>query len=487
MSTEVKIKSDLEIEYNITPNEAREILWRSAILEFKLDVNQLEMVKSFENSESKTVVWNCSRRLGKSYTLCVLAIQKCLSQKNAIVKLLSPTQKAMRSILRPLMRELVADAPEDIKPVEKVADGIWYFPSTGSQIQMAGCDGGRAESVRGTNADLCIIDEAGFVSKDLEYIVNSILLPLTTTTRGKIILASTPPKSATHDFVMFMNQAKHNNSFTQKTIFDNPRLTKQDIDILANAAGGYDSVNFRREYLAQVITDSEYAIVPEFDEELKKKIVMEWKRPPFYDTYTAMDVGMKDLTVVLFAYFDFKANKLIIEDEYVANGQKFTTQTLAAGIREKEAANFQDPFTKELIEPLKRVSDNNLILINDLYQLHGLHFRPTRKDDADAALNNMRMLIKDGNIIINPKCKTLIRHLEAGIWNKAKTSFTRSGDNGHFDAIDTLKYLVRNVEFTRNPYPANYGLGYGPNVIHRNGSPKSAQSDLWKRIINMKK
>lgn len=471
---------------DMTPEEAREILWRQGDLLFKLDTNQIELFNAYKNATAKTVVWGCSRRLGKSYTLCVVAIEECLQKKNAIVKFLAPKQKDVKTIIRPLMRQLIADAPADIRPIEKTAAGIWFFPSTGSQIQIAGCDNGRAESVRGSNADLCIIDEAGFVQNDLEYIVNSILLPTTTTTRGKIILASTPPKSATHEFVYFINKARSENAYVHKTIFDNPRLLKEDIDLLAKAAGGYESVNFRREYLAQVITDAARAIIPEFDGELKAKIVKEWPRPPFIDTYVSMDVGMKDLTVVLFAYFDFRNNKLIIEDEYVVNGQKFTTDALAQGIKQKEAKHFTELFSGDIITPRKRVSDNNLILINDLYRLHGLIFWPTKKDDADSALNNVRILIKDEHIIINPRCEILIRHLESGIWNKSKTSFDRSGDNGHFDAIDSLKYLVRNVDFHHNPYPKGFGMVKDYNKFEMNTQKHTSTYMNIKKIMNIK-
>lgn len=476
------------VPHEITPEEAREILWRRGNLEFKLDPNQLEMVRSYKNSHTRTVVWNCSRQLGKSYTLCVVAIEKCLQQKNAIVKLLAPTTKMMRTILRPHMRQLTADAPDDLKPEEKVGENVWVFPSTGSQIQLAGCDGGRADNVRGTKADLCIIDEAGFVDKDLSYIVNSVILPLTTTTKGKIILASTPPPSPDHDFVGFLNKARYEKAAIEKTIFDNPRLTRVDIDELAKAQGGYESIGFRREYLAQIIKDDTKSIVPEFDQDLKEKIVKEWPRPAFYDTYVSMDVGLKDLTVVLFGYFDFKANKLIIEDEFVINGQKLTTKALAEGIKAKEDKNFSDPFTKEVKDPHIRVSDNNLILIQDLYREHSLYFIPTKKDDADAALHDMRTKIKDQMIIIHPRCETLVRHLENGVWNNKKTSFARTDvDGSHFDAIDSLKYMVRNVDFHKNPYPPGWGQMSGRNIFHKTPPELTRNSNAWNRIMNIKK
>jgi len=470
----------------ITPEQARAMLWGRGNLTFLLDANQMELRAQYLGSAGKTLVWSCSRRIGKSYLLVALAVEACLTKNNAVVKFLQPKQTDVKRNIRPLMREITASCPAEYRPIEKSAQGIWYFPSTGSQIQFAGCDAGRAESVRGSNADLCIIDEAGFVDGDLEYIVNSILLPTTTLTKGKIILCSTPPKSSSHPFVLFINQARHVNDYATKNVFDNPRLSKEDIDILARGAGGYESVNFKREYMAQIITDAERAIVPEFDEELKAKIVKEWEKPPFFDGYVAMDVGMKDLTVVLFAYFDFRKNKLIIEDEFVINGQRLTTQSLSEGIKQKEQKHFSNPISGESRDPYKRVSDNNLILINDLYRLHGLMFYPTRKDDADAALNNMRIMLKDEHIIINPRCKVLIRHLETGVWNKNKTSYERSGDTGHADAIDSLKYLVRNVDFQHNPYPLGWALAKGQNVYYQTDPFANSNMNHLKKILNIK-
>ncbi len=481
------VNSNPEIE-DITPEYARKLCWEYGVLDFKLDANQLQLKQNYLTCPSRTIVWAASRRLGKSYTLCVLAIEKCLTKKNAIVKYLAATQKDVRDIIRPLMRELIADAPEEIRPIEKKAEGIWFFPSTGSQIKILGCDGGRGDSARGSNSDLCIIDEAGFVD-DLKYIVRSVLKPTMILTKGKLILASTPPKSPSHEFVIFMNQAILDGAFTRKTIFDNPRLTPADIkEIAEEDCDGMDTVDFKREYLAKVVVDRDSAIIPEF-EDVENEIVQEWRKPPFYNAYVSMDVGAKDLTVVLFGYHDFKANKLVIEDEYVITGKDFTTDKLAKEVKAKEKLLFRDEFTYETKEPYKRVSDNNLILINDLQRMHGLLFRPTRKDDADAALNNMRILIANKQIIIHPRCKILISHLKEGIWDKSKTKFARSALKfGHFDAIDSLKYMVRNVNFHANPFPANYQKPSGQNAFYPGGPPNNnVKKEMFDRMMNIKK
>jgi hypothetical protein len=471
----------------VSPKEAKERLWKKGIIHWKLDKNQEQMYAFAKNTSHKIVVIGASRQVGKSYFLCTLAIEECIREPNRVVKLIAPEVKMIKRILRPLMREILLDCPEELLPDYKTVDHIFKFPN-GSEIQIAGTDNGHAESLRGTKAHLCIVDEAGFCA-DLEYIVKSILIPTTTTTRGKIVLSSTPPKSNDHDFVKFWQQAENNGSFIKKTIYDNPRLSIEEIEELAEAVGGITSIGFRREYMCELITSEEDAVVPEFNGELKSKIIKEWPRPAYYDAYASMDVGFRDLTVVLFAYYDFRAGKLIIEDELITSGSKFITDRFADQVKEKEKALWIHAITKEFKPPYLRVSDNNnLILLNDLQIKHNLSFLPIAKDNSDAALNNMRMMLKQERIIINPKCKTLINHLENAIWNKARSSYVRSVDNGHFDAVDSCKYLCRGVQMNRNPYPAMYAFDDSNNMFfvdNPNDNNKMHQS--MKKIFNLKK
>lgn len=439
-------------------NQAISLLWAKGILTFKLEPVQKELYDCFHNSNGKITVWSCSRRLGKSYALICIAFEKCLQKPYTTVKYIAPTQKMVRSIIRPLINEILKDCPKPLRPEFRASENRYIF-SNGSEIQMAGTDSGHAEGLRGGSSDLCIVDEAGFCG-DLQYIIQSILIPTTTTTRGKIILSSTPPITQDHAFEEYRKEAEFKGNYIKKTIYDGvgPRLTQKDVEDLVEEYGGIENPDFRREYLCEMTNDEKYMVIPEFTNELEKIIVKPWKRVAFADNYVAGDIGAKDMTVYLFGYYDFKEAKLIIEDELVFNGQvkSFTTDDLAKGIKQKEAEVFINPVTKEYEKPHLRVSDNNHFVINDLYSLHGLTFIPTAKDDAEAALNNMRIMLKDKRIIINPKCKTLIFHLKNATWKKGGKEFARSPDAGHYDAVDALKYMVRNINFTRNPYPANY-------------------------------
>lgn len=460
--------------------KAIEALWKKSVLYWKLDKNQMEMYKFAREHPEQIIVIGSSRQLGKSFFLTTLAIEECLRNPFSIVKFVAPKVKDIRRIITPLIREITADCPKELKPKYKSQEHIFSFPN-GSEIQLAGTDNGHAESIRGTKANLCIIDEAGFCS-DLDYVVNSILIPTTTTTGGKIIMSSTPSKSPDHPFMKFLAQAQLENRFIKKTIFDNPRLTKAHIDNLARALGGYESVDFKREYLVELLISEDDAVVPEFSKELQLKVVKEQPHPPYYDCYVAMDIGITDLTAVLFAYYDFVNGTLIIEDELVLKGQAMLTDNLALLIKEKEKALWSHKYTGEAKQVHLRVADNNNpILLQDLAVKHGITFMPTLKDNKHAAINNMRMLLKSEKILINPKCKNLIYHLESAIWAKDRNNFARSADKGHFDFVDSLSYLCRNVNFNKNPYPENYNfIGKGPVFFNE---PESKASNHFEKQL----
>lgn len=467
----------------ISPKEAKKRLWEKGLTYWKLDSNQQGMRDFINASQKKISVLVCSRQLGKTYALCCIAIEECLQKPNRKVMIIAPEVKMIKNILYPRMREILQDCPDDLLPKYKTNDHKYEFPN-GSEIQLAGTDSGNAESIRGTTAHLCIVDEAGFCS-DLNYIIKSILIPTTTTTRGKIILSSTPPKTNDHEFKKFWEKSELDSTLFKRTIYDNPRLTEKDIEDLAESVGGKDSDDWRREYLCEAIISDQDAVVPEFTKDLQEKIIKEWPRPAYYDAYASMDIGVRDLTVVLFAYYDFKNGKIVIEDEIVLSGHQMVTDVLAETIKSKEKALWVHNLTKESKEPYLRVADNNnLILLNDLHIKHKLHFMPIQKDNSDAALNNMRLMLKQQKIIINPRCKTLIYHLQNAIWNKNRTSYLRSQDNGHFDAIDSIKYLCRGMQLNRNPYPHHYQFEKTEDLFFsKDHSPSDPLHDSIKKMF----
>jgi hypothetical protein len=471
--------------------EAIRELWRRGTLDYILHDKQKEIKNDLLTRREKISTILCARRFGKTFVLLNMAIELCIKKPNAIVKYISPQLKQSKQNLKENMPFLLKGCPKALIPEWKENDKKYIFPN-GSEIQVAGTDNGSHESLRGGRADMCIVDEAGFCDH-LDYVVKSILRPTTLTTGGKIYLVSTPSKIYTHEFIqLYVLPAKLSGTMKTYTIYDNPMLTQQDIDeLVADYIDGVKNPAFRREYLCEMVNDSTSIVVDEFTEERKAKIVKVLKQPAYLDAYTSGDVGFKDLTVYLFAYWDFINARVVIEDELVLSG--VNTNEVAKGIKEYEAATFKDGANQPL--PIyMRVMDNNLTMVNDLQTIHGLPFIPTQKHNKEAYINQVKIMIANEQIMINPKCKHLIYHLESATWNRARTEFERIPDSvdgqlrgGHADALDALIYLVRNLVRSKNPYPEGWGIDSGQDVFKsRAPAVQSGMTNAIKKILNIK-
>lgn len=474
----------------VSAKVAKYELWRRGHLTWLLDKNQQELRDLYYNTKEKINVWLLARRSGKSYSLIVMALEVCNSKPKTIVKYLGPTKLQIKQIVRPLIDKILEDCPDELKPQLRESDYIYYFPN-GSELHMAGADAGHAEKLRGSDAHLILVDEAGSVA-DLKYIIQSILLPTTLITKGKIILASTPPVESEHDFLYYIEDAELKGTIVKRTIYDNPRLSEKDLKEAEEEMGGKHTESFRREYLCEIIKDSNSSVIPEFDDNLIKDIVKEWPLPPYFDGYVGMDLGFKDLTALVFGYYDFRAAKIIIQDELVIDFKQpdMNLKKLCDLIKQKEESIWTNPITHEVRSPYMRVSDIDYIVLQEIGKASGglIHFSPANKYDKEANINNLRTLLSTKRIIISPKCVNLIRHLKNVKWSKNKQGFARSAENAHYDLVDACLYFVKSMNFNKNPYPATYDLNMKDLYVTNpeKYQKQTTYEDVFKKMLNIK-
>lgn len=332
------------------------------------------------------------------------------------------------------------------------------------------------ENLRGQSASLAIVDEAGFVSQ-LGYIVESILLPQLFTTNGKLILSSSSPISPAHEFVKYINDAQINNYYFKFTIEQagyEPKLVAEFIKEM----GGRESPQCRRELFCEIVRDGERSLCPEWDD---KFIITETQRDElfqFYHKVFSLDSGVRDATVGLFGYYDFKKARLIVEDEFVLSGIDVRTDKIAEHIQTKEARlEYSD---------VSRYADNeNLILIQDLTMFHNTPVLSTSKDSLEAMVNMVRLWVKDGRLIVKDNCKLLIQTLRNGEWNTNKTEFARTEELFHMDAFASLMYMVRMCNTAINPIPPTFIDGQYLNPYTTYIQPREQPHAEWKRWLNL--
>lgn len=481
----------------VSREQAIEALWEAGVLDWKLTQPQKLIKKGIIEDSSKISVVMCARRLGKSYLALTMAIETCLQQPDSIVKYVFPKQKAAKKNILPIMKSILEDCPKHLRPVFMAADLLYKFPN-GSELQMAGSDNGNIENIRGGNSSLNIVDEAGFCD-DLTYAVRSVLAPTTKLTQGRTILVSTPSRYEDHEFIQdWALKYQAEGRIRVFTIFDNPQFTEAIInDALDDYPDGEKDPGFRREYMCEIVRSADTSILPSFTSEVENVIVrQDYERPVFYDAYVSMDIGGRDLTAIVFGYYDYLNATTVIEDELIF-GKEVNTKAVADAIRNKEKELWTNPIDQSLVPPYMRVADNNnLIMLTDLQRDHGLTFIPTRKDNREAAINALDVALSQHKVVIHPRCKHTLYHMKFARWDKQRRNFLKVKDSpsgqikgGHADALAAIIYLHRNIIKSKNPYPAGYGDVSGSNVFrsqikYENPDDKSARSWLksfvWK-------
>ena len=313
---------------------------------------------------------------------------------------------------------------------------------------MAAANDGHADDSRGQRAHLCVVDEAGFVD-ELDYLVASVLRPQTLTTGGRILIVSTPPVTPAHDFYMYAMRAQSKSAYIVLTLDDNKHISNKEKEILLAEMGGRQSTQAKREAFCQFVVDETRAIVPEYTAEADQEIVspvppLTWEFP-----LVAMDVGFEDLHAILYGYWDWNRAVLCVQAEDAL--QRATTDRIAATMRGTEARIWSDRKRQE--DPV-RWTDVDPRLVADLGHEHRIAVIQTAKDDLEAQVNAVRLLVKARKLQIDPSCKLLRHTLLVGIWNKARTSFERAPGIGHADMVAAVIYMARNANRFDNPYPA---------------------------------
>lgn len=453
------------VPWDQAPKATRTLLesaWRNGALSWKLNPNQetvYNAIREWEHGDAnngRMYTLDISRRWGKSFTMILMAFEDALRHKDWRVVYCAPTYRMVQEILMPLITQLLQDCPTHYRPEYFKSTGTYKF-TNGSVLKLVGMDV-NPDGARGTHIDRGYLDECGFF-ENLEYVLFSVMYPqMQMRDHARIIAGSTPPISPSHYWsAEVVPAAVINGSYQKRTIEDNPMLTAKDVDEFCNAVpGGRSSVTVRREYFCQHIADTTLSIIPEWID-VEKDCVREEKPPLWRDCYVAMDPGWRDLTAVLFGYWNFDQRFMYIEDEIAES--KVNSRTIAAlvmnkerelwgGLKRRSGDGLKD-------QPYRRISDNDSRLIHDLSQDHQLMFVPTQKDNLELQINSLRVAVGKGQIVVHPRCTKLISHLRNGVWKNAQQSkFAQGGDKfGHFDLIAALVYLWRNTDQHRNPYP----------------------------------
>jgi hypothetical protein len=445
------LTADVERLPDLT-RDHRDYLWESGWPLHLLFGHQRRVIERLHHgdlADHHEVVFQCGRRVGKTGVLTWDANTFCHRTPNVVAVYLAPTAKQLRAIVEPHLRRYIADMPEAMRPEYRRHEGELKYPN-GSILYLAGCERGSEERLRGMEAHRWYVDEGSSVA-GLEYLVNDILVPMSLTTDAVGIISSTPPKQPAHEFArVYCANAEREGRLVHLTVHDATHIRPETIARLCKATGGADSITWRREYLAELVFDTEAAVVPEFTR-YESEIVEERERPAYCRKWVVGDIGFVDLSAWLFAYADFEAATIVIEDELVFSGKATSDQVPFLKAKEREL--WGEP-ANDNAKPIRLVDASELVRVEFPRTDPAYSVGPVDNRDLDATINALRLATQRLRYRIHPRCRHLISHLRNGTWNRNRTSFERVDGFGHFDFVAAIAYLLKHANTSTNPFPA---------------------------------
>jgi hypothetical protein len=437
----------------------------------KLELTQRGMLEQLEAIDRGAwAMILASRKIGKTWLACVLMLEHCLQNSGAQVLYLAPIAKNIKEPVLEIMDELLQDCPMSAAPAWNTGDRAFIFDN-GSKIRVVGASSGRASTLRGAKATMLVVDECSFL-EDLDRVVRAVLGPMTlrNPTAVKLMLTSAPDVPH-HQVIQFIADHRSKGTLVERTILDRVGETdaeKQRIELELQeaivACGGRDTQHFRREYLNELVFDTNRTVIPEWHDAalvLGKNavsgkpdgtgLIREVPLPDCFVAVVGWDPGFHHHSGVVFGYVDFTNRWLVVLDEI--DRVKTISSDLAPLVLEKEKQlwGIRRPIR------IQRVMDNDPEAQGQMLK-ENLLFAGIGKKELRSQVNQLRKLVKEGRLIVHPRCTKLIACLYRGTWRPMNAEdsvlkFTEDGELGHFDLLAALIYMNVRAPFDENPNP----------------------------------
>lgn len=417
-----------------------------------------------------------ARQRGKTFTILTWILSRMARERGLSAVYLAQTGANAHAIVQSFFLTVERTLPPEWGAV--LRDESLQL-ANGSELTYFGTDNKQYRRRRGRNARIVALDECGFYDDLLE--VEQVYIPQLQTTGGVGVYLSSPPISPAHPFNERCRSAKSAGRYFHDTFWSNERIDHEAVirgeceRLGLTRAGLLESTAFRREFLAEDVTEETRAAVPAWTPEVAATQAVEIVRPEHYDGYVALDWGgyTGDPHAGLWGYWHFERNAVVIEHELELRG--VDTSTMASRFKEaervvwgadrfdgklrgaKDFRNLPPWLLKAAIDgaprqPYLRIGDSDEQLLGDLHSLHGYTVCPTKKDEKALAVDELNVLVRELRVFVNPRCARLLEQLFSTIWNKQRSAWERT-PRDHGDLVDCLVYMIRNILRHRDPRP----------------------------------
>lgn len=226
------------------------IYFAEHILGIKVHEGQKRILKC----NDRFIAVRAARRFGKSYVFSIYAAWAACTHQDYRIVCISKSQRQSSEMFNTIYK-LITNSPMANSITRDTRTRIEF--TNGSIIESL--PGQSYDSIRGITINLVLIDEAAYVPDDLFV----VLYPTILTTKGKVVLISTPAFAAGEFYRACKDPKSEYTAFHlthDDAVFEDgsPFVDREELAREMQRCGGADSPEYIREYLAD-FTDAQGA------------------------------------------------------------------------------------------------------------------------------------------------------------------------------------------------------------------------------------
>ena len=459
---------------NYTPEEKEKsfvLIRKTKSIKHLLYKEQRKIYDLVFDSKERECGFYSSRKIGKTACLLMIFYEYCWKNQGHLTRIVLSDQSHAVDIVEPLIDEFMDKViPKDMQPRYMLSKKKFIF-SNGSIIQLNGGHPDNIEKAAGPFCHLMALDEIAVWKGDVRHALYDILYPQGTLTKMKKIFTCSSPKKISSYYIQNIHPGlQKRNVLVSLTIDECPFMPKEEVDELAKQFGGRDSPEFRRQYLCELIADTNLLITPEFSEELHviKEInkFITWgtqKVPLKFQYFVVADTGTtRDNTFILLGFFNHHTHELIIEDELVLEinyiERKIDTEKKAKAIismRDGITDHYDELRGIDVVIDAWPSEHTDYVTKYDI-----IHSWPRKGKTTEENIGHLKTALNMNKIKISSKCVKLIWDLKYCVWkdnDNVNREIDRISDDKtryktHGDGLMALVYMLRAVNWDFSPY-----------------------------------
>lgn len=417
-----------------------------AVLDFSPHPAQAEVADAA--LEYSRIVVRAGRRFGKSSLSLNIVLREAIANPGRYW-IIAPEYTQAKSIY---WRELVDEyIPKELiikkNDQELILEVRTSIEGKNSIIEFKGSD--REDKLRGAGLRGVVLDEYAFQK---EHVWSKIISPMLVQTNGWAIFITTPNGVSNHFKKFWDNAVAYEAENPNKKVWKTFHFTSYDFK-----GPGWEIMHRNLDEEKKSLTDEFF--LQEFMAEFAKFVGLIYTgfddkvhvRPFEVDEnwtfYRSIDFGATDPNAVSFIGVDRDGIHYIFDELYVSD---LFTSELAELIKQKSAHRY---FTATYADSAAKQS------ILDL-GTYGITAIPVKKNLAAketgskqwivAGINRVHQLLKEGKIVVHPRCKATIKEFMSYSWRKDRLGEAVNipeDKNNHI--LDEIRYYVMMSEYNQ--------------------------------------